>query len=115
MRTWSVSGTGLALCTRSSSLSMRTRTSITAQCNDASGRHRRPRRAPARGLQAGLRLVLLVERADCVHGHPDPEAEPVPAYVQATPFGVPSAHDLRQLGDGHSRRAEATVAERDYG
>src|SRR5436305_13452334 len=28
MRTWSVSGTALALCTRSSSLSMRTRTSI---------------------------------------------------------------------------------------
>src|SRR5215211_1216234 len=31
MRTWSVSGTALALCTRSSSLSIRTRTSMTLQ------------------------------------------------------------------------------------
>src|SRR6266508_2585229 len=32
MRTWSVSGTAFALCTRSSSLSIRTRTSMRRQC-----------------------------------------------------------------------------------
>src|SRR5262247_132068 len=37
MRTWSVSGTAFALCTRSSSLSMRTRTSMAQKCTELLG------------------------------------------------------------------------------
>src|SRR5947209_10832941 len=37
MRTWSVSGTAFALCTRSSSLSMRTRTSMAGECSRRAG------------------------------------------------------------------------------
>src|SRR3954470_23062241 len=39
MRTWSVSGTAFALCTRSSSLSMRTRTSMAIECSRRGGFH----------------------------------------------------------------------------
>src|SRR3954467_3141113 len=42
MRTWSVSGTAFALCTRSSSLSMRTRTSIGSYSCGFSGVPGRP-------------------------------------------------------------------------
>src|SRR5436190_11176425 len=37
MRTWSVSGTAFALCTRSSSLSISTRTSMWSQCTACAG------------------------------------------------------------------------------
>src|SRR5436190_9556217 len=52
MRTWSVSGTALALCTRSSSLSINTRTSMDVQCRDSPGGRTPPFRA----------LLLRVER-----------------------------------------------------
>src|SRR6185436_17959664 len=89
MRTWSVSGTALALCTRSSSLSMSTRTSmpgmVLASAADvcsvlrAQGRSRTPVRIQlaealrhCRGHQA---LDVAAERRDLLHAARGDEGE----------------------------------------
>src|SRR5436305_5799876 len=80
MRTWSVSGTALALCTRSSSLSMRTRTSIRA-CSLLLVGHRGAAAAVREHLLQAARhgegnelLDISAERRDFLHAAARDEA-----------------------------------------
>src|SRR3954447_8134102 len=98
MRTWSVSGTAFALCTRSSSLSMRTRTSIAANPSFA------VRRTGPLG-PGGEPVVDLAEPADR-----DREVAVLLADVgldARNVLGKPPA-----VGDGHHQILDALPEER---
>src|SRR4029079_4428180 len=85
MRTWSVSGTALALCTRSSSLSMSTRTSMSGMVlavQDVGKPERGEPSVPPRlfvGAERGGRAHVWVQLAEALRHHRGDESFDVPA------------------------------------
>src|SRR3954469_6474717 len=101
MRTWSVSGTAFALCTRSSSLSMSTRTSIAA--NSSFAVRRDGPLAPG-----GEPVVDLAEPPDR-----DREVAVLLADVGLDPRNV--LREPAAVGDGHHQILDALPEERGHG